>query len=71
MPPIRLTEEQKQTLGTMYSRYPEYSDIMDQAIVGVGLEAFDPYEYGGISLGAEADAFGEGLADTGMGHIAA
>ena len=64
MPPIRLTEEQKQTLGTMYSRYPEYSDIMDQAIVGVGLEAFDPYEYGGISLGAEADAFGEGFQES-------
>ena len=60
MPPIRLTDEQKQRVGFIYAEYPEYSDIIDQAIVGVGFEAFDPYEYAPIDLAAEGEAFGEG-----------
>ena len=57
MPPIRLTDEQKQRVGFIYAEYPEYSDIIDQAIVGVGFEAFDPYEYAGYSSDPDADAY--------------
>ena len=61
MPAIKLSDSDKRAFARIYSKYPEYSDALDEIIVETGFEAFDPYEYTPINIKDEASAFSEGF----------